>query len=186
MAGSKLVSLSTTPLEQIHGQSASHSSHYMASISHLFAFQGRGASRGARGGPAKRGGGAGTSSTQEKPKREAILDLSRYVGTKVKVTFIGGRQGTSWKPLLVNAPLIASAVTGILKGFDQLLNLVLDQVDEEPSGSWFLSPRYPSHSFAEFQQRPRQLGLAVVRGPTVTLISPAEGFEEIADPFAES
>jgi len=107
-----------------------------------------------RGGPAKRGGGAGTSSTQEKPKREAILDLSRYVGTKVRVTFTGGRQ-----------------VTGILKGFDQLLNLVLDQVDEEPS---------------EFQQRPRQLGLAVIRGPTVTLISPAEGFEEIDDPFAES
>jgi U6 snRNA-associated Sm-like protein LSm7 len=85
-------------------------------------------------------------------------------------------------------PLIAFAVTGILKGFDQLLNLVLDQVDEEPSGSWFFAAQHPSHSFfiIEFQQRPRQLGLAVIRGPTVTLISPAEGFEEIADPFAES
>lgn len=61
--------------------------------SSLLRLQGRGASRGARGGPAKRGGGAGTASTQEKPKREAILDLSRYVGTKVRVTFTGGRQG---------------------------------------------------------------------------------------------
>ncbi|KIM29211.1 hypothetical protein M408DRAFT_120540 [Serendipita vermifera MAFF 305830] len=115
--------------------------------------RGRGASRGGRGGAAKRGGGSGGGAgSQEKPKREAILDLSKYVGSKVRVTFTGGRQ-----------------VTGILKGFDQLLNLVLDQVEEEPS---------------EHQLQPRKLGLAVVRGPTVTLIAPADGFEEIADPFA--
>lgn len=115
--------------------------------------RGRGASKGGRGTSAKRGGASGAASTQEKPKREAILDLSKYVGTRVKVTFTGGRQ-----------------VTGVLKGFDQLLNLVLDQVNEEPT---------------ELQLEPRALGLAVVRGPTVTLIAPADGFEEIEDPFAE-
>lgn len=38
----------------------------------------------------------------------------------------------------------------------------------------------------DVQQKPRSLGLAVVRGPTVTLIAPVDGFEEIADPFAEN
>jgi len=79
------------------------------------------------------------------------------------------------------------AVSGILKGFDQLLNLVLDQVEEEPSGQSSATHSFCTSSdigFAEFQLQPRQLGLAVVRGPTVTLIAPADGFEEIADPFA--
>jgi U6 snRNA-associated Sm-like protein LSm7 len=62
-------------------------------ISYFGIYQGRGSSRGGRGGPAKRGGGPGGASSQEKPKREAILDLSKYVGTKVRVTFTGGRQG---------------------------------------------------------------------------------------------
>lgn len=116
---------------------------FMALILRLRPFtyssQGRGASRGARGGSAKRGGGAGPSSTQEKPKREAILDLSKYVGTRVKVTFTGGRQGLrlsfdAQKRLVY----LCSVVIGELKGFDQLLNLVLDQVEEEPSGLVYL------------------------------------------------
>jgi len=82
--------------------------------------------------------------------------------------------------------LTVIAVSGILKGFDQLLNLVLDQVEEEPSGEHphFISLPTFLTLLLEFQQTPRQLGLAVVRGPTVTLISPADGFQEIADPFA--
>jgi len=49
----------------------------------------------------------------DKPKREAILDLSKYVNENIRVKFTGGRE-----------------VTGVLKGFDQLLNLVLDDVQE--------------------------------------------------------
>lgn len=30
----------------------------------------------------------------------------------------------------------------------------------------------------------RSLGLVVLRGPTITLLSPVDGFEEIANPFA--
>ena len=81
------------------GQSASPPSSVATSTSLTRRIiQGRGgnAPRG-RGGPAKRGGGGGGSSaqnSQEKPKREAILDLSKYINTEMKITFQGGRQGT--------------------------------------------------------------------------------------------
>jgi U6 snRNA-associated Sm-like protein LSm7 len=59
-------------------------------------------------------------------------------------------------------------VTGILKGYDQLLNLVLDNVTED------LQAPHP-HT--------RNLGLVVLRGPTITVLNPVDGFEEIANPF---
>ena len=31
----------------------------------------------------------------------------------------------------------------------------------------------------------RKLGLVVLRGPTITLLNPADGMEEIENPFAE-
>lgn len=83
-----------------------------------------------------------------KGKREAILDLSKYVNERIRVKFTGGRE-----------------VTGILKGYDQLLNLVLDEVEEEINESL------------------RSLGLVVLRGPTITLLSPVDGSEEISNPF---
>ncbi|KAG8202775.1 hypothetical protein GWM34_02406 [Candida africana] len=54
---------------------------------------------------------------QEGPKREAILDLNKYKDQKIRVKFIGGRE-----------------VVGILKGFDQLMNLVLENVTETLRG----------------------------------------------------
>ncbi|TEB33702.1 U6 snRNA-associated Sm-like protein LSm7 [Coprinellus micaceus] len=87
----------------------------------------------------------------DKPKREAILDLSKYANHKIRVKFTGGRE-----------------VVGVLKGFDQLLNLVLDDVEEDVSAS---------------NPTKRSLGLVVLRGPTITLLSPLDGFEEIANPF---
>ncbi|EDR09380.1 uncharacterized protein LACBIDRAFT_234170, partial [Laccaria bicolor S238N-H82] len=95
-------------------------------------------------------GPQGSQPPIDKPKREAILDLSKYVNEKIRVKFTGGRE-----------------VTGILKGYDQLLNLVLDEVEEEASGN----------------PKPRQLGLVVLRGPTITILSPVDGSEEIANPF---
>jgi U6 snRNA-associated Sm-like protein LSm7 len=66
-----------------------------------------------------RGGGAGggAQQQQEKPKKENILDLSKYMDKEVKVKFNGGRE-----------------VTGMLKGYDQLMNLVLDDVKESMRG----------------------------------------------------
>ena len=56
---------------------------------------GRGSSRGGdqRGG---RGGGAGRGGSQvaEKPKKENILDLTKYMDKQITVKFNGGREGS--------------------------------------------------------------------------------------------
>lgn len=54
---------------------------------------GRGGGRGGRGGG---GGGGNTAQHQEKPKKENILDLTKYMEKQVTVKFNGGREG---KPL---------------------------------------------------------------------------------------
>lgn len=50
--------------------------------------RGRGSGRGGRGGG--RGGG---QAGQEKPKKESILDLSKYQDKEIRVKFSGGREG---------------------------------------------------------------------------------------------
>ncbi|KAH9476953.1 U6 snRNA-associated Sm-like protein LSm7 [Psilocybe cubensis] len=116
--------------------------------------RGRGAARGGRGGPIKRtmgGPSSAVAQAADKPRREAILDLSKYVDERIRVKFTGGRE-----------------VTGVLKGYDQLLNLVLDDVTEEM--------QLP-------EPHTRTLGLTVLRGPTITVLNPVDGSEEIANPF---
>lgn len=58
---------------------------------------GRGASRGGRGGQDRggRGGGAQSNQQTEKPKKENILDLTKYMHKEVQVKFNGGREGKS-------------------------------------------------------------------------------------------
>ena len=46
-------------------------------------------------------------------KKETVLDLGKFIDKGVRVKLSGGRE-----------------VTGVLKGFDQLLNLVLDECVE--------------------------------------------------------
>jgi len=71
----------------------------------------------------------------DKPKREAILDLSKYVNERIRVKFTGGREGKSLlQPEVSICQRYNPLVTGILKGYDQLLNLVLDEVQEELLG----------------------------------------------------
>lgn len=54
--------------------------------------RGGGYERGGRG--ASRGGGAGGGAQQqEKPKKENILDLSKYLDKTMNVKFNGGREG---------------------------------------------------------------------------------------------
>ncbi|KAG8745675.1 Sm-like protein lsm7 [Ceratobasidium sp. 414] len=132
--------------------------------------RGRGGPRGGGPGPA-RGGGP----TADKPRREAILDLSKYQDERIRVKFTGGRQ-----------------VTGILKGYDQLLNLVLDDVQEEKQGASTPLLHFDSLPAtvllifrADPQLHTRPLGLAVLRGPTITIISPVDGSEEIENPFVQ-
>lgn len=93
---------------------------------------------------AQRSGGAGGGAQQqqqqqEKPKKENILDLSKYMDKEVNVKFNGGRESES----LLISPNVSGfsglsdelvAVSGILKGYDQLMNLVLDDVKETMRG----------------------------------------------------
>ncbi|OGM44041.1 U6 snRNA-associated Sm-like protein LSm7 [Aspergillus bombycis] len=111
---------------------------------------------GGRGGHAKSGGASGGAQQQEKPKKENILDLSKYMDKEVRVKFNGGRE-----------------VVGTLKGFDQLMNLVLDDVKESMRDD-------------EGNENTRSLGLIVARGTLIVLISPADGSEEIANPFVQA
>ena len=40
-----------------------------------------------------------------------------------------------------------------------------------------------THAVPEGSPTIRNLGLVVLRGPTITLLSPVDGYEEIANPF---
>lgn len=99
------------------------------------ASQGRGRGRGGgRGGAA---GGRGGKS-DDRPRREAILDLSKYVDKKIRVKFTGGREGESsrqlWHLRTTDSPRAPLSVVGTLKGYDQLLNLVMDDLEETLRG----------------------------------------------------
>ena len=48
---------------------------------------------GPRGGRHGGGGPQGPQPTLDKPKREAILDLAKYVNARIRVKFTGGREG---------------------------------------------------------------------------------------------
>ncbi|KAH7358635.1 hypothetical protein B0T11DRAFT_340889 [Plectosphaerella cucumerina] len=117
----------------------------------------RGGRGGGRGGPHGGGGGPGNQAggERERPKKENILDLGKYMDKKITVKFNGGRE-----------------VTGTLKGYDALMNLVLDDVEEVMRDD-------------EGNETTRSLGLVVARGTLLVLVSPVDGSEQIANPFAQ-
>ncbi|KAI0838056.1 like-Sm domain-containing protein [Hypoxylon sp. FL0890] len=120
---------------------------------------GRGGGRGGHGADSGASGGGAQQQQQqqerERPKKENILDLSKYVDKKITVKFNGGRE-----------------VTGTLKGYDALMNLVLDDVQEIMRDD-------------EGKEATRSLGLVVARGTLLVVISPVDGSEEIENPFAQ-
>lgn len=73
----------------------------MSERGHFRGGGGRGASRGGRGGQDRGGGGGGggrggnaqSNQQTEKPKKENILDLTKYMHKEVQVKFNGGREG---------------------------------------------------------------------------------------------
>lgn len=75
----------------------------------------------------------------------------------IRVKFSGGRE-----------------VSGILKGFDPLVNLVLDNTLE-----YLRDPDEPM----KLTEDTRTLGLVVCRGTSIVLICPVDGMEAIANPF---
>lgn len=104
-------------------------------------------------------GGGGGEQKRERPKKESIIDLSKFIDKQVHVKFQGGREAT-----------------GKLKGFDHLLNLVLDDTTE------YLKDDDESHKATENK---RKLGLVVCRGPAVTIVCPQDGYEVIQNPFVD-
>lgn len=106
------------------------------------------------GGSANAQGGGGDN--KEKRRKESILDLSKYLEKTIRVKFAGGREAA-----------------GVLKGYDPLLNLVLDNTTE------FLRD---SEEF-KIAEDTRNLGLVVCRGTSVVLICPQDGMESIQNPF---
>ncbi|KAF3607569.1 hypothetical protein DY000_02050069, partial [Brassica cretica] len=92
-------------------------------------------------------------------RKETVLDLAKFVDKGVQVKLTGGGQ-----------------VTGTLKVYDQLLNLVLDGAVE--------SVRDHDDPLKTSDQT-RVHGLIVCRGTAVMLVSPTDGTEEIANPFVQ-
>ncbi|KAH6644479.1 hypothetical protein C7974DRAFT_21705 [Boeremia exigua] len=145
---------------------------------------GRGDHRGGRGGGrgGAQGGNAAGQQQTERPKKENILDLSKYMDKQITVKFSGGREGESigcrehargqTDHDRERAGADKCAVIGTLKGYDQLMNLVLDEVKEAMTDD-------------EGNVRYRKLGLIVARGTLLVVISPVDGSEEIANPFIQ-
>lgn len=108
-------------------------------------------------------GKSGDSSSQqqqpEKRKKESILELSKFLEKSVRIKFAGGRE-----------------CSGILKGYDQLLNVVLDNCIE-----YLRDPDDPY----KLTEDTRHLGLVVCRGTAVVLVCPLDGMEAIPNPFVQ-
>mmetsp|Transcript_10164 Transcript_10164/g.14382 ORF Transcript_10164/g.14382 Transcript_10164/m.14382 type:complete len:133 (-) Transcript_10164:92-490(-) len=107
-----------------------------------------------------RGGGGGRGSQGRgggPPKKESILELAKFMDATVRVKCLGGRE-----------------LQGTLRGYDDLVNLVLDDCDE-----FIRDPQ----DMQRVTDETRKLGLVVIRGTQVSLVSPQEGMEEIANPF---
>lgn len=64
---------------------------------------------------------SGSLADLKEKKKERILDLSRYMDKLIRVKFTGGREAA-----------------GILKGYDPLLNIVLDNTVEYLRGKVYL------------------------------------------------
>ena len=96
-----------------------------------------------------------------RPAKESVLNLNKYLDQGVRVKFSGGRE-----------------VTGVLKGFDSLLNLVLDETVEDL--------RDPN-DFYTLSGKTRNLGLTMLRGTSVLLIMPTNGSEQLLhNPFVNA
>ncbi|KAI3426305.1 hypothetical protein D9Q98_008678 [Chlorella vulgaris] len=91
--------------------------------------------------------------------KESALDLAKFVDKSIRVKLAGGRE-----------------VVGVLKGYDQLLNLVLDEAVE-----YLRDPEDPMR----VTDQTRPMGLIVCRGTSVMLVVPTTGTEEIANPFQQ-
>ncbi|XP_044958829.1 sm-like protein LSM7 isoform X3 [Hordeum vulgare subsp. vulgare] len=66
-------------------------------------------------------------------RKETVLDLAKFVDKGVQVKLTGGRQVYP-NATRADSGICTPPVTGTLKGYDQLLNLVLDEAIEFERG----------------------------------------------------
>ena len=86
----------------------------------------------------------------ELPCRESIIDLQPYFQQRVRVKIAGGR-----------------IVTGLLKSYDMVPNLILDEaVEVRDNGN-------------------RDLGVVIVRGQHIQLVTGEDGVQDIENPFSQ-
>ena len=85
-----------------------------------------------------------------KVKKSNIYDLAPFLNKKVSIIFAGGRK-----------------IKGILKSYDTLENMILDNVEET----------FPN-------DKTRELGLAFIKGGSLESVIPGE-YEEIPDLFKD-
>jgi len=91
--------------------------------------------------------------------KKPILDLNLYLDQQIHVKLSGGRE-----------------IVGILKGYDNLMNLVLDDTIE--------TLRDPNN-LSNLTDQTRKLGLTIARGTGVTVLSPTNGSAIIENPWKE-
>ena len=92
--------------------------------------RGRGSNRGhSRGrGQSNRGGRGGQGYQKSTQPSEPVIDWEKYMNQEIRIKFSGGREGNL---ISRNSSLtLVLLVKGTLKGYDSLLNLVLDNVTE--------------------------------------------------------
>ena len=92
--------------------------------------------------------------------KASVLDMSKYMDQSVRVKFMGGRE-----------------VVGVLKGYDALLNLVLDDTKE-----FLKDPDDPYKLLDET----RSLGLTVSRGTSVLKVLCAKLKSNLEEQMARS
>ncbi|TRY50424.1 Sm-like protein Lsm7 [Cryptosporidium tyzzeri] len=88
---------------------------------------------------------------------KSILGLNKFNNKEIKVKLCGGRE-----------------VIGILRGFDAVTNLVLDETVEY---------MFDKDEFLSCPDQKRRLGLLVIRGASVLMICPSDGSEVIENPY---
>jgi U6 snRNA-associated Sm-like protein LSm7 len=92
--------------------------------------------------------------------QNTAIHLAKLLDKSIEVKLAGGRE-----------------VTGVLKGYDQLLNLVLDEAEERLRDA---------EDITKLSGEVRKLGLMVCRGNSVMVVVPADGTESIENPFLSS
>jgi len=95
-------------------------------------------------------------------KNPSILNLTNLLDTKVRISLTGGR-----------------LIIGRLRGYDQLVNIVLDEAVEKMRD-------VEGGDFYALNGMERTIGLCVCRGTQVCLVQPVEGREEIENPFVDN